>query len=493
MNVTQVQAFAAGAALCSTSLGTTFTILSTGDLSRSRLGVLLSSAAMIDDVAGLVMSSIVFNLGKSSDFNAITVIRPVFVSVAFAAILPLICLLIVQPIARWAYNFFATRAGSRIIQLTRTEQSVLTFHTSVLVAMVTASSYAGTSNLFAAYLAGASSSWWDGLVHKSSKAGESADPLSREINSQKQLRGHDSYPIDTQVKCAHLNDSVDDGTSAVVRSDAPGSDDSDSHRLSSFRNGLMEEVKQLCATSIFNKYYRGALNTILKPYFFASIGFSIPISKMFSGSVIWRGFVYSILMVLAKMLCGMFLLCLPYLSGFLQMLRRYLTPVISRYWPPSLSHKRLKKPQIAHTSQPVQTQQAAQNLQAVQETPANIPETSPSKHSHDKNVELACPSQIKQHVSLYPAALVGCAMVSRGEIGFLISSVAESNGVFGPSSKGSSELYLVVTWAILLCTLLGPIAVGLMVKRVKRLQTVERSLQTGRHDPLGPWGTVPSH
>jgi hypothetical protein len=80
-------------------------------------------------------------------------------------------------------------------------------------------------------------------------------------------------------------------------------------------------------------------------------------------------------------------------------------------------------------------------------------------------------------------------MISRGEIGFLISSVAESHGVFG--EDGSSDEFLVVTWAILLCTLIGPITVGLMVKRVKRLQEAERQKATGREDPLGIWGLLP--
>jgi len=42
---TALQAFAAGAALYSTSIGTTFTILSTAGLSKTRLGVVLGSAA----------------------------------------------------------------------------------------------------------------------------------------------------------------------------------------------------------------------------------------------------------------------------------------------------------------------------------------------------------------------------------------------------------------------------------------------------------------
>lgn len=107
--------------------------------------------------------------------------------------------------------------------------------------------------------------------------------------------------------------------------------------------------------------------------------------------------------------------------------------------------------------------------------------------------------------SLYPAAMLGSAMVARGEIGFLISSLAESTGVFtskdsssGQSSSssatttysGSSEIFLVVTWAILLCTVIGPLSVGVMVKRVRRLQVAEREGGSGRVDPLGVWGVI---
>ena len=85
-------------------------------------------------------------------------------------------------------------------------------------------------------------------------------------------------------------------------------------------------------------------------------------------------------------------------------------------------------------------------------------------------------------------------MVARGEIGFLISAVAESAGVYGGGAEdgGSSELFLVVTWAILLCTILGPLSVGVLVKRVRRLQQRERRDSTGREDPLGVWGVVQS-
>ena len=86
-------------------------------------------------------------------------------------------------------------------------------------------------------------------------------------------------------------------------------------------------------------------------------------------------------------------------------------------------------------------------------------------------------------------------MVARGEIGYLIASLAETDGIFAKSSpsgqqqsSGSSEMYLVVVWAITLCTVIGPICVGTLVKRVRTMQT--QRVQSGGVDPLGAWGVT---
>lgn len=60
-------AFSAGAALCSTSLGTTFSVLQASGLSRTRLGAVLASAALLDDVVGLVMVRIITSLGQTGN------------------------------------------------------------------------------------------------------------------------------------------------------------------------------------------------------------------------------------------------------------------------------------------------------------------------------------------------------------------------------------------------------------------------------------------
>lgn len=83
-------------------------------------------------------------------------------------------------------------------------------------------------------------------------------------------------------------------------------------------------------------------------------------------------------------------------------------------------------------------------------------------------------------------------MTARGEIGFLISSIAESNKIFSssPTDGGkSSEIFLIVTWAIMLCTILGPLSLGLTVRRVKQLQQgVEKQGRLVQKDVLGVWG-----
>lgn len=108
--------------------------------------------------------------------------------------------------------------------------------------------------------------------------------------------------------------------------------------------------------------------------------------------------------------------------------------------------------------------------QDVETTPSPPPDAAPHPFTGPPH---------KRALRAYGPALIGMAMTARGEIGFLIASVAESRGIFAPPSRtittferdadSTSSLYLVVVWAIVLCTMVGPIAVGGLVRRVKRL------------------------
>ena len=192
----------------------------------------------------------------------------------------------------------------------------------------------------------------------------------------------------------------------------------------------------------------------------ASIGFSIPITQMFSGAIVWRGIVYTILMVLGKLACGL---------------------VLVRFTDKST---KVQLPEGATAASNADHQQMSAATAEASSTRSSDPQT-PSANSKRKR---KAPRKLPKPQSLYPAMMLGSAMVARGEIGFLISSLAESDGVFGPTeTDGSSEIFLVVTWAILLCTIIGPVSVGAMVKRVRRLQK-SRNNDTTRPDPLGGWG-----
>ena len=188
-NATALQAFAAGAALCSTSLGTTFTLLSSSGLVTSRLGVVLSSAAMLDDVVGLVMVQIISNLGRSSTLSAVTIVRPVIVSLAFATVLPALCLLVFKPIL----HFSLCRRPFQVpnwAKLAVTSLSIaFVLQNFTLLAFVTAASYAGTSNLFSAYLAGVFISW------AYAQLGSNTENMPRSSqNPSHERQDHDSAP-----------------------------------------------------------------------------------------------------------------------------------------------------------------------------------------------------------------------------------------------------------------------------------------------------------
>uniref|UniRef100_UPI0035D3DCD7 hypothetical protein n=1 Tax=Brucella ceti TaxID=120577 RepID=UPI0035D3DCD7 len=91
-------------------------------------------------------------------------------------------------------------------------------------------------------------------------------------------------------------------------------------------------------------------------------------------------------------------------------------------------------------------------------------------------------------LSLYPASILGLAMVPRGEIGFLISAVAQSGGIFDSgTSTAESDIFLIVTWAIVLCTVVGPVCVGILVGHVRRLST-EKGNPASQRNVLGVWG-----
>jgi Kef-type K+ transport system membrane component KefB len=454
LDATPVQAFAAGTALCSTSLGTTFTVLGSSGLSTSRLGVVLTSAAMMDDVVGLVMVQVISNLG-GDNFSWVTVVRPVLVSVAFAVVAPVACLFVVRPMTLWLNKYREVHPTAAMNELFRRTSTALFIHTLILIGLVAGATYAGTSNLFAAYIAGATVSWWDSEVpHPAKKTNERA------------------------VDAAGVSQQTGPSSTAGQESDSQNPNSSNDKDITpaqpSTTAGHVDEGSELCGAEIYERHYHPAVSKILQPLFFASIGFSIPITRMFRGSIVWRGIVYTVLMAFAKFVCGLWLVRFPTSSKsskgtVKQMLSKVKLPSVPHFWGKN---------------------ESATTAGASNTTPTPTP--TPARDTPTTSAERRSSSNPAKPFSLHPPLILALAMCARGEIGFLISGVAESNGIFSASGEASSEpseIFLVVTWAIVLCTIVGPLGVGLSVRRVKKLQERKERQQEGAgRDVLGVWG-----
>jgi len=234
-----VETFIVGAALSTTSLGTTFAVIGGAsksiDLSQTRVGTVLISAAVIDDVSGLVMSSVIGELGvleTSQNVNLGWLIgRPILASILMAVLTPLLTKYILAPFfRRYIENRFA-----QYDHLSNVGLMVL-----VLSAFISIAAFSGTSVLFGAFLAGSF------LTYLPSKHPEGPFVvLSREEGEQN-----------------------DDKSPTFVHT--------------------------------FELYCSDVQRYLMEPLFFASIGFAIPFLDLWDGQTVWRGVVYGVLMLFAK-------------------------------------------------------------------------------------------------------------------------------------------------------------------------------------------------
>jgi hypothetical protein len=204
---------------------------------------------------------------------------------------------------------------------------------------------------------------------------------------------------------------------------------------------------------------------------------------MFHAQIVWRGIVYTLLMALAKIVTGIWLLPITIspVSGLAKLKSVVAIPIT---WCTS------SRKQEVHRQAPERNKKGKKTTHQSRVS-TNTPTSQQQSGAEVRPPTLSQnPTAGKQPRSLYPASIVGLAMIARGEIGYLIASVAETGGLFAQPDKGTingiSEIYLVVVWAITLCTIIGPICVGTLVKRVRTLQA-QRS-QSGQPDPLGIWG-----
>jgi len=234
-----VETFIIGAALSTTSLGTTFAVIGSAskdiDLAQTRVGSVLVSAAVIDDVSGLVMASVIHDLGHLEDGGNLgwLIGRPILASALMAILTPLLTKYAFAPFFRRYIEF----RFARYDHLSNVVLMVL-----VLCAFISIAAYAGTSILFGAFLAGSF------LTYLPSK--------------------HPEGPF-------------------VVLSREEGEQHPD---------------KSPTFVHTFELYCADVQKYLMEPLFFASIGFAIPFLDLWSGRIVWRGIVYTLLMLIAKVL-----------------------------------------------------------------------------------------------------------------------------------------------------------------------------------------------
>ncbi|KAI2725965.1 hypothetical protein CBS147332_2852 [Penicillium roqueforti] len=148
-----VETFIIGASLSATSLGTTFAVISSAsdsvNLAETRVGSVLVSAAVIDDVVGLVMLSVVADLGKLSGGDSVNlgwlIGRPIVASIGMAAVTPIV--------TKWVFApFFRKFVEYRFARYDHISNIILMIL--VLSAFIAIAGFTGTSVLFGAFLAG---------------------------------------------------------------------------------------------------------------------------------------------------------------------------------------------------------------------------------------------------------------------------------------------------------------------------------------------------
>jgi Kef-type K+ transport system membrane component KefB len=408
-----LQAFAAGAALCSTSLGTTLALLD-HSLRQTKVGSVLMSAALIDDIAGLVIAAIISQLSSSGTAHIPwqTIVRPILVSFAFALCTPLLAWLLRWVVLRMQDTPSPIAGGAQRHIYTGPVQLFLIV--GVLSGFVAGAQYAGTSELFGAYLAGLLLTYIFGF-----------------LSLQKQRDLELNAPINTEMRTSSKDDA---------------------------------HTKQIYnPQSAFEKYIVSALNTIFSPVFFASIGSALPIRSLGSingsNKVVWRGLLYSLLMVVAKLAVGIWIFFWP--DRRLQ---------AGRY------RKQNRQPRNRGAPSSSPNRQADISLEAVPSDRQTEPSPTTCTSAVQQTTESSSHSALSRTRS---ALLLGVAMVARGEIALIVAQLARpllvpTNSENGATSSMQSEPFAVVVWAILVSTVGGAVGVGLVL-RTSRAAGVAKS------------------
>lgn len=398
-NITIYESFIISSALSSTSLGTTLNILSTtlfkGELIKTKLGNILITSALLDDIVSLVLLSIIQSLGNESSSSNISlgwiVGKPLLASIILTTLVPLIIYYIIKPLLKR----FKWEEG-RIEQIN--SRILFSIGVVVLSAFLSISYYSGTTVLLGAYLAG---------VFLSLPS----------ISNQNAFRKSYSHILEVQnyVRLIFLFSTV---------------------------------LKQILTIYIFK---------IFVPLFFASIGYSIPFLSLWETQIIWKGIVYSLLMLLGKFLAGTSIILFDLFSCQDSVVE--VEEIVKE--------EEEGEEEIINSTRMEKVRRGLDSTSNSFSTSSTLTSTSSSKRFNPLN-----------RTTLIPASLLGTALIARGEIGLIILQITFNNNNNNSTSSSSlgKEGYLIGIWAVLLCTLWGPIGFSFLINRF------------GKEVLIGKWG-----
>ncbi|CEH14361.1 hypothetical protein CBOM_02214 [Ceraceosorus bombacis] len=376
----------------------------TSQLGTSRIVSILVSAALLDDVIGLVLASVVTSLGHAESAEAAPstsrwpLARPVVASFALILVTVTVCRLAAYVVLLLARRSEQSRPE---VQAIRTRRILLNFvktHASsissllliaCICAFVALAHVSGSTMLLGAFCAGASTTW----LH------------SRLVEIRRTV-AEEHVTINSTVT-ASLLDQLEPGKAWAK----------------------LEEITAY----------------ILVPFFFSSIGMAIPVRQLFTPSVVWKGWVYACVMAFAKVLPGLWILLAQRLESALS--RRVEAP----------NHVTRTSPQHATLCPGAERSGEASDSIALDVELRAAPQDFPARApviSSDGAVRSAW----------RPALLLGLCLVSRGEVGFIIINLAREAGILPASSPQGNDAFNIGVWAIVLNTLFGPLAVGFFLK-----------------------------
>ncbi|GAA6025612.1 hypothetical protein JCM11491_001429 [Sporobolomyces phaffii] len=371
-----LEAFTAGSALASTSLGTTFFVLKSAGgprLEQTKIAQVLKGAALADDIVALVLLSVISSLAGGADASlGWTIGRPIVASVAMCLVAPVVILYLLRPL-------FIQRRVREWVEKSGPEGK-LSLGVAVLSAYLAIAYYAGTTVLLGAFLAGVTLPF----LAPTPPTSPSSDP-SRPPESPSFLETYELYIAPIQ-------------------------------------------------------------NYVLVPLFFGSIGFSIPFLELWQGRIVWRGIVYAVLMTLGKVLVGF---CVLANDAMFSRTRSDASGSVDQ--------------SSGKDDDELESAVAATTFaERARSEPATLSTTNPASASSRS-------SFVRE--TLPAAGFLGLALVARGEIGVLVLQVAYNSNAGGGSEGGSTgssvletEPYLVAIWAVLVCTIVGPVAFARVVK-----------------------------